>query len=256
MSFNDLNIEEKYELFKGKNIEEMYEDLKGKVESKKCSQKEYKEYLKVCNLKDNLFIIDNLMNYIKDLKKEIIQLEKEKENRQMYRELQKNELYLKGKMKSLDEKNVDLQKKLSENSLVEEEIIRILNQITDNNKINNSLKEELIKVKEQIDEKEPQQKKIYSYEKQRIVIIKTKEKIHHVSIVLDYLLNGNSWNETLEYYMEWQKSKYNLDSKNINVINDDIKEIRYDTKMGKEIIEIAYNYDQTIFSPWEEGDDR
>ena len=96
----DLDIDEKYRKFKTENIDDKFESLKIKVESKKCSKKEYKEYLKICNLKENTFMIDNLMNYIKDLKQKILLLKEEKENRQIYRELQKRELYLIAKIKS------------------------------------------------------------------------------------------------------------------------------------------------------------
>ena len=53
MNFKDLNIEEKYKTYKEKNVEELFENLKAKVDSKNSSKKEYKEYEKICNLKDN-----------------------------------------------------------------------------------------------------------------------------------------------------------------------------------------------------------
>ena len=245
MNFKDLNIEEKYEAFKSENIEEIYEKLKEKVESKKCSQKEYKEYLKVCNLKDNLFIIDNLMNYINDLKKEILRLEKEKEDMQLYRELQKKELHLSRKTKFLEEEILDL-KKIDKEDLDEDEKKILEEHIKSDIERYENLKEELeeIRGKIQIQEKNfSKTKKIYSYEEQKIEIFKIKEKMYHASITLDYLLKGNSWDETIKYYMEWQKNRYRLKSKDIDVIKDDINRIRHDTKIGNEIIEIAYNYD-------------
>lgn len=241
----DLDIDEKYKNFKAKNIDDNFESLKRKVESKKCSQKEYKEYLKVCNLKENMYMIDNLMNYINDLKQEILQLEEEKENRQTYRELQKRELYLIGKIKSLDEEYIDLKNLLKEDDFDEEEKNSIEDQIINIINKNTAKRDELEKIKKQIKEKEQYQtKKIYSYEEQKKIILKIKEKIYHASIALEHLLKGNSWDETLKYYMDWQKSRYNLNSKDISVIDDDIERIQYDTKMGNEIVKIAYNYDE------------
>ena len=121
MNFKDLNIEEKYKTYKEKNVEELFENLKAKVDSKNSSKKEYKEYEKICNLKDNSYIIENLINYINDLKKEIIKLEEEKEKRQIYRELQKKELYIIANVKFLDEKIIDFKKNYSEEDLEEEE---------------------------------------------------------------------------------------------------------------------------------------
>lgn len=240
----DLDIDEKYRNFKAGNIDDKFESLKIKVESKKCSKKEYKEYLKICNLKENTFMIDNLMNYINDLKQKILLLKEEKEKRQIYRELQKRELYLIAKIKSLDEEYIDLRKLLKVDDFDEEEKNIIENQIINIINKNAAVKDELEKIRSQIKEKEQYQtKKIYSYEEQKIMIIKIKEKINHASMVLDYLLKGNSWDETLEYYMEWQKSKYNLNSKDLEKIGNDIKKIRYDTEMGNEIVKIAYNYD-------------
>ena len=121
MNFKDLNIEEKYKTYKEKNVEELFENLKAKVDSKNSSKKEYKEYEKIRNLKDNSYIIENLINYINDLKKEIIKLEEEKEKRQIYRELQKKELYIIANVKFLDEKITDLKNNYSEEDLEEEE---------------------------------------------------------------------------------------------------------------------------------------
>lgn len=121
MNFKDLNIEEKYKTYKEKNVEELFENLKAKVDSKNSSKKEYKEYEKIRNLKDNSYIIENLINYINDLKKEIIKLEEEKEKRQIYRELQKKELYIIANVKFLDEKITDFKKNYSEEDLEEEE---------------------------------------------------------------------------------------------------------------------------------------
>lgn len=245
MNYKDLNIEEKYEDFKSKKIEEMYEDLKEKVESKRCSQKEYKEYLKVCNLKDNLYIIENLMNYINDLKNEILRLEKEKENRQMYRDLQQKELSLLGKKQGLEKECSDLKEIVKANELEEDDKRDIEERIKSINERNKNLEEELKKVRKQKNEIIlPKTKKIYSYEEQRNEIFKIKEKIYPAAITLDYLLKGNSWDETLEYYMKWQNSKYKLDSRDIDVVKDDIKRIRYDTKLGNDIVKIAQNYDE------------
>ena len=68
--------------------------------------------------------------------------------------------------------------------------------------------------------------------------------MYHAAIVLDYLLKGKSWDETLEYYLEWQKSKYKLNSNDITVIKEDIKKIQYDTKIGNNIVKIAHNFDE------------
>ena len=243
MNYKDLNIEEEYEAFKNKNIEEIYQNLKVKVESKKCTQKEYKEYQKVSNLKDNLFIIENLMNYINDLKKEILRLEKEKEDRQLYRELQKKHIYISRRIKLFDEGILNL-KKLDKEDFDEEEKKVLEEHIESTIEQKAELKKELEEIQKQIQEKELlETKRIYSYEEQRIEIFKIKEKMYHVAIALDYLLKGNSWNETLKYYMERQKSKYKMKYKDIDAIKDDIKRIRHDTKIGNEIIEIAYNYD-------------
>ena len=245
MNFKDLNIEEKYKTYKEKNVEELFENLKAKVDSKNSSKKEYKEYEKIRNLKDNSYIIENLINYINDLKKEIIKLEEEKEKRQIYRELQKKELYIIANVKFLDEKITDLKKNYSEEDLEEEEKIILENRIKANIEKNETLKKELEVIKKQLNEMEPyQNKKIYSYEEQKNEIFKIKEKMYHAAIVLDYLLKGKSWDETLEYYLEWQKRKYKLNSNDTTVIKEDIKKIQYDTKIGNNIVKIAHNFDE------------
>ena len=76
MNYKDLNIEEKYKIYKEKNLEELYENLKAKADSKNISKKEYKEYVRICNLKENSYIIENLMSYINDLKQDILQIQK------------------------------------------------------------------------------------------------------------------------------------------------------------------------------------
>lgn len=53
------------------------------------------------------------------------------------------------------------------------------------------------------------------------------------------MLKGYSWDETIEYLLNWQKKNYNLNDNNKHIVKNDIKVIHQDMKIANEIIDIA-----------------
>lgn len=239
----DLDIE--YKKAKECLDSEEYYRLKEKDEKKNVSQKEHKIYIKLNNIRNNIDFLDNIMNYINDMKHEIKKIQKEKENRKKYREFQGKRRHLNTLIEDEEKEAKALGNTLLCEQLYEKEKTYIEGQI------NASLKE-IAEMKEKIKEIEAfeteyeklKTKYPVSPEEQREIIIEIQEKIKQYSVVAEKLIRGHTFDEALEYLISWQKDRYKLEKTNINTIHKDMEEIRSDKEIGNEIIKIAYHYNE------------
>ena len=71
--------------------------------------------------------------------------------------------------------------------------------------------------------------------------MKIREEVYQFSIVAEQLIRGNTWDESLNYFLNFQRDRLFLDKKERDKIAKDIKQIEYDMKIGNKIVYIAYN---------------
>ena len=224
-----------------------FSKLKEKVEKKDVSQKEYKTYHRLNNVKENIDFLNNIMKYIKDMKQEIREMQQERETRKKYREIQRKEKCLINRIEGEEReikglKSIILSEELDEveKAFLKEQINSSLHEI---DKIKKEL-EEIEKYKSEIEKIE--RKYPFSYEEQKEIIEELRGKILQYSVVAEKLIRGHTWDETLEYLMKWQKERYKLDKKDIKTIKKDIEKIKKDQEIANEIVKTAYYYDEKI----------
>lgn len=244
MKDTEYDLCEEYNKIKNMVYGEELANLSQKIKLKSISKDEYKKYIKYSNIKENMHYLDNIMTYINDMRQKIKQLEKEKDERIRYRELQKEEIYLTRKMKNIEKeldglKNVYYSEEVddTEREYLKEQIESDLQDIENKRE---KIKE-IIKAKDKIKPLEERQN--YSYEEQKKVIMKIREEVYQFSIVAEQLIRGNTWDESLNYFLNFQRDRLFLDKKERDKIAKDIKQIEYDMKIGNKIVYIAYNYD-------------
>jgi len=221
--------------------------LKEKVEKKDISQKEYKTYHRLNTIKENIFFLNNIMKHIKDMQQEIREMQREKEKRKIYREIQRKEKSLiyhinNGEIEIKELKSVVFSEDFDEEEkdFIKEQINSSLHEI---DKMKKEL-EEIEKYKteiEKIDRKYP-----FSYEEQKEIIDELRGKILQYSVVAEKLIRGHTFDEALEYLMNWQKERYKLDKKDIKTIKKDIEKIKKDQEIANEIVNTAYYDDEKI----------
>lgn len=241
----DFDLDNEYKKAKECINSEEYYRLKDKYEKKDVSQKEYKIYIRLNNVSNNIEFLDNIMNYINDMKHEIREIQKEKEDRKKYRDFQVKRRHLKTLIDDEERETKALSNTLSCEQLDEKEKAYIEEQI-DTSLI------KIVKMKQtitEIEEFECEYEKLktkypVSPEDKIKIIIEMQEKIKQYSVVAEKLIRGHTLDEALEYLICWQKAKYKLEENNINTIHKDMKKIRSDKEIGNEIIKIAYHYNE------------
>ncbi len=221
--------------------------LKEKVEKKDISQKEYKTYHRLNTIKENIFFLNNIMKHIKDMQQEIREMQREKEKRKTYREIQRKENCLINQIKSEEIKIKELKNKILSEDFDEEEKDLKKEQINSSLHEIDKMKKELEKIEkykteiEKIDRKYP-----FSYEEQKEIIDELRGKILQYSVVAEKLIRGHTFDKALEYLMNWQKERYKLDKKDIKTIKKDIEKIKKDQEIANEIVNTAYYDDEKI----------
>ena len=224
-----------------------FSKLKEKVEKKEANQKDFKIYLRLNKVKENIDYLNNIIKYIKDIQQEIINMQKEKETRKIFREIQRKENCLINQIKSEEIKIKELKNKILSEDFDEEEKDFIKEQINTSLHEIDKMKKELEEIEkykseiEKIDRKYP-----FSYEEQKEIIDELRGKILQYSVVAEKLIRGHTFDEALEYLMNWQKERYKLDKKDIKTIKKDIEKIKNDQEIANEIVNTAYYYDEKI----------
>lgn len=174
-------------------------------------------------------------------------MQKEKETRKRYREIQRKEKCLINRIESEKMEIKGLKNIILSEDLDEEEKVFLKEQI-------NSSLHEIDKIKKELEEIEKYKSEIekierkypFSYEEQKEIIEELRGKILQYSVVAEKLIRGHTWDEALEYLMNWQKERYKLDKKDIKTIKKDIEKIKKDQEIANEIVNTAYYYDEKI----------
>ena len=219
--------------------------LKEKVEKKDISQKEYKMFIRLNKVQENMDFLNNIMNYIKDMKQEIKEIHNERELRMEYREEQRQEKHLNTQIINEKREINALKKTLLLEQLDEEEKKCIGEEIDKSERKIEKIQKELIDIGNKKNKYEMTEKKYPSSpEEQRIIVQHLQEKINQCSIVAKKLIKGHTFDEALEYLMTWQRKRYKLEKKDNYTIRRDIEKIGIDKKIGNEIVNIAYHYDE------------
>ena len=218
--------------------------LKEKVEKKDVSQKEYKMFNRLNKVEENMDFLNNIMNYIKDMKHEIKEIHNERELRMEYRESQIQEKNLITHIKKEEREINALKKTLLLEQLDEEEKKCIGEEIDKSERKIKEIQKKIIDNSNKKAKYEMTEKKYPSSpEEQRIIVLHLREKINQCSIVAEKLIKGHTLEDALEYLMTWQRKRYKLEKKDNYTIRRDIEKIGIDKEIGNEIVNIAYHYD-------------
>lgn len=219
--------------------------LKEKVEKKDVSKKEYKMFNRLNIVEENMDFLNNIMNYIKDMKHEIKEIQKERKLKMEYREEQRQEKQLNIHIKN-EKRGINVLKKtLLLEQLDEEEKKCIGEEIDKSEDIIKEIQKKLEDISNKKAEYEMMKTKYPRLpEEQRKIVLHLQEKINQCSIVAEKLIKGHTLEDSLEYLMTWQRKRYKLEKRDNYTIQRDIEKIEIDKRIGNEIVNIAYHYDE------------
>ncbi|MBP3832234.1 MAG: hypothetical protein ILA02_07695 [Clostridia bacterium] len=237
------------------NIEDLYSEYTNDENSKKIimleekkkknaiNHEEYKEYCKLKNIKENKDIIKNLIEHIKELKDEIRITENEKLEKKEYRQLQVEMRKIELDIQKLENENVTFNNLVNDDSFIEERDY-FKQQIIDNLSEIKIKQQKLSIVMNKIHEKEETIEKSSNknelFEEKNAKIREIKEKVRYYNQIAIYLLNGKSWDQAVNMFLDWQKNKYRIGEKNDSyTIKQDIEQIHKDKIITDEIIDVA-----------------
>lgn len=237
------NIEDIYLKYSDSKYTRKIIMLEEKIKNKTITYKEYKEYIKLKNIKDNTEIIENLIGNTKKLGNEIKNIKNEKREKQEYRQHQVEMHKIKLDIQRLKKENGTFNSLSKDDNFIEERDF-LKQQIIDNLEEINTKQQKLTvlmnKIHKMEESFEKSANKNESFEEKNAKIREIKEKVRYYNEIVMYLLNGKSWDEALNNFLEWQKKKYRIGEKNDSyTIKQDIKQMKKDKMITDEIIDVA-----------------
>lgn len=112
--------EEEYEKYKNGEMNSEIEELKQKVDDKTANKEEFNKYEKMSKVKNNLYKVDNIVEFKKILKEDLTKIQDELATREILSNANKEKEKLESEMNSMLAKKDEINKELKDKDLTDE----------------------------------------------------------------------------------------------------------------------------------------
>lgn len=219
--------EEEYEKYKNGEMDNEIGELKAKLDDKTATKEEYKKYDKMSKVKDNLYKVDNIIEFKKILKEDLTKIQDELGTREILNNSNKQKIKLEVEMNLMMSEKEKTTKDLKDPNLTDEkkqELDGKLKELNDKMAKNN---EDYVKNQSTFEKytgrNESELTKLDDKELTNRGI-KISSQISKCNMTAKSLINGLSW-DTIEIKLDnWKDKKFTSKTKVVEKVKNEEKE--------------------------------